>query len=253
MRVNLLHVSFASVVVLSVLLLTRFLLLHESLPTNGPVVADRLDSSLHKLLRSQRRVEERLDKLANSLQSLQLQAREREDAALAREAEAHDDPLRDEAPRDEASRAKRGQLAKAADGDEGQSCPGRSPYHTLLTSQGSPYQQWQSRIAYFHWQKQRKLDGPCSAMLGFHRLCATPGGKPDGLEGEIPTIFTVQLSDAVINSHFGFGVLNRPNSVKQLLATPSMRMQLVAPFVLLLETDHVFMRVHQLLSIPRDT
>ena len=238
MRVSFLHVSFGSVVVLSSLLLLRFLLLHESLPTNGPVVADRVDSSLHKLLRSQRRVEERLERLANSLQSLQLSERQREDAQLAREAEAEqtdDQPLLDEA-----SRAKHAMVVKESVGDE--QCPGRSPYHTLLTSQGSPYQQWQSRIAYFHWQKQRKLDGPCTAMLGFHRLCATPGGKPDGLEAEIPTIFTVQLSDEVINAHFGFGVLNRPNSVKQLLATPAMRIQLVAPYVLLLETDHVFMR-----------
>ena len=88
MRVSFLHVSFGSVVVLSSLLLLRFLLLHESLPTNGPVVADRVDSSLHKLLRSQRRVEERLERLANSLQSLQLSERQREDAQLAREAEA---------------------------------------------------------------------------------------------------------------------------------------------------------------------
>ena len=81
----------------------------------------------------------------------------------------------------------------------------------------------QARIAYFHWKKQKALDGPCTDMVALHRLCATKGGEPDGLESEIPTIFTVELSQEVLASHFHFGVLNRPNSVRQLLSTPEMR------------------------------
>jgi len=133
-------------------------------------------------------------------------------------------------------------LGGGGGGADAAACPHRSPFHTLLTAQSSPYQQWQARIAYFHFKKQQARGGPCTDMVAIHRLCATPGGKPDGLESDIPTIFTVQLSDEIINAHFGFGVLNRPNSVKQLLATPSMREQLVAPYVFLLETDHVFTR-----------
>ena len=90
------------------------------------------------------------------------------------------------------------------------------------------YQQWQARIAYHHWKKQAAAGGKCTDMVAFHRLCATKGGEPDGLEKEIPTIFTVQLSDEVISSHFGFGVLNRPNSVKQLL-TSQMRSSWLLP------------------------
>ena len=82
------------------------------------------------------------------------------------------------------------------------------------------------------WKKQRDAGGKCTDMVGFHRLCATAGGAPDGLEGEIPTLFTVQLSDEIIASHFGFGVLNRPNSVRQLLASAKMREALVAPYVI---------------------
>ena len=129
-------------------------------------------------------------------------------------------------------------------------CPHRKPFHTLLTAQASVYQQWQARIAYFHWKKQAALAGPCTDMVGFHRLCATEGGRPDGLEKEIPTLFTTQLSREVIDSHFGFGVLNRPNSVRQLLASSEMRSQLVAPYVLLLETDHVFMKPLPNLATP---
>ena len=58
------------------------------------------------------------------------------------------------------------------------------------------------------------------------------------------------MSDEVINAHFGFGVLNRPNSVKQLLTSRAMRSQLVAPYVLLLETDHVFTRPLPNLATP---
>ena len=38
-------------------------------------------------------------------------------------------------------------------------CPGGRPYHTLLTSQATTYQAWQSRIMYYHFVKQRKLAG----------------------------------------------------------------------------------------------
>jgi len=96
-------------------------------------------------------------------------------------------------------------------------CPNRRPYHTLLTAQGTIYNQWQARIMYYHWKKQAAAGGPCTDMAAFTRLCATNNGKPDGLQDEIPTLFTVELSREVINAHFGFGVLNRPNSVKQLM------------------------------------
>ena len=42
--------------------------------------------------------------------------------------------------------------------------PNRRPFHTLLTAQGSVYNQWQARIMYHHWKKQRAADGPCTEM-----------------------------------------------------------------------------------------
>jgi len=132
--------------------------------------------------------------------------------------------------------------AAAASKSDADDCPGRVPFHGLLTCQGSVYQQWQARIMYFHWKKQTAAAGPCGDMGGFTRLVASEGGKPDGLEGEIPSVFVPQLPASVIESHFHFGVLNRPESVRQLLASPALLRQITSDFVLVLETDHVLMQ-----------
>ena len=86
-------------------------------------------------------------------------------------------------------------------------------------------------------------------MAGFTRLCATPGGKPDGLEAEMDTIFTTELPAEVLASHFHFGVLNRPNSFKQLFEVPGMLEKVTSPYVMILETDHV-RRAQLLRAIP---
>ena len=154
----------------------------------------RILSSVSTLIQQQKRVETSLETLASSLATLQA-------AAAEAEAEAEKDAHRSTGP------AKQAPI----------SCPERRPYHTVLTATGSVYQKWQSRIMYHHWKKNSALAGPCADAVGFTRLCATPGGEPDGLEAEIPSLFTVELSNEVLSRHFGFGVLNRPNSVRQLM------------------------------------
>ena len=236
MRVRALQAAMGGVLLVSGMLVGRVMLAHDSLAVGAGPSRDRVDSSLHKIVRSQRRLEERMEALVQALERLQQGQAASAGAASAGQAAATAAIAQSAATAGSNAAASAGAASAARD------CPKRSPFHTLLTSQSSAYQQWQSRIAYFHWKKQAAADGPCTDMVAFHRLCATPGGKPDGLEREIPTLFTTQLSDEVINSHFGFGVLNRPNSVRQLLASDEMRATLAAPFVLLLETDHVFMR-----------
>ena len=223
-----LQLLFAAAVLLGFGLLGRLMAAHDSLPM-GPST-DHVDSSLHKILRTQHRLEEKLERLSRSLEQL----RQQNGPSLHDDVEHEGDSME--------SHVHTHHRHRTASDSEAASCSNQSPFHTLLTAQSSVYQQWQARIAYHHWKKQAAAGGKCTDMIAFHRLCATKGGEPDGLEKEIPTIFTVQLSDEVISSHFGFGVLNRPNSVKQLLTTPSMRSKLAAPFVLLLETDHVFMK-----------
>ena len=75
-------------------------------------------------------------------------------------------------------------------------CPaGRRPYHTILTAQGSLYQQWQTKIFYYHFRKQQAAGGRCTEMTGFTRLLA---GKPDEL---MPTIPTVAVPEARSRTH----------------------------------------------------
>ena len=91
-------------------------------------------------------------------------------------------------------------------------CPGRRPYHTLLTTQATTYQARQSRIMYFHWAKQKAAGGPCTEMGGFTRLVASEGGQPDGLEVEMPSVFVRQYTTAEIAryGHFGAPPQSRP-------------------------------------------
>ena len=119
-------------------------------------------------------------------------------------------------------------------------CPaGRRPYHTILTAQGTVYNQWQARIMYHHWLKQRAIDGPCTEMSNFTRLCPSPKGEPDGVEKYIPTIFVEQLTTEVLAKYGHFGVLNRPHSVMEFFKNPALRARVVEEYVLIAETDHV--------------
>jgi len=120
-------------------------------------------------------------------------------------------------------------------------CPNRRPYHTILTAQATVYQQWQSRIMYYHWKKQAAAGGPCSDMSGFTRLVASEGGTPDGLESEMRSIFVKQLTPEELAKHGHFGVLNRPHSVQQMIDMGALR-EIREAFVYIAETDHVLMR-----------
>jgi hypothetical protein len=120
-------------------------------------------------------------------------------------------------------------------------CPNRRPYHTLLTTQASTYQQWQSRIMYFHFRKQQQLDGPCTDMGGFTRLVASPKAQPDGLEDEMPSVFVKEYTHEEIAQYGHFGVLNRPYSVVQLVEAGGLT-KIAEEYVYIAETDHVLMR-----------
>ena len=65
-------------------------------------------------------------------------------------------------------------------------CPlGRRPYHTILTAQNSLYQQWQTKIFYYHFRRVQHESGRCTELTGFTRLLA---GKEDELGKVIPTV-----------------------------------------------------------------
>eukprot|EP00241_Pyramimonas_parkeae_P000849 CAMPEP_0114234288 /NCGR_PEP_ID=MMETSP0058-20121206/5632_1 /TAXON_ID=36894 /ORGANISM="Pyramimonas parkeae, CCMP726" /LENGTH=558 /DNA_ID=CAMNT_0001345963 /DNA_START=47 /DNA_END=1723 /DNA_ORIENTATION=- len=120
--------------------------------------------------------------------------------------------------------------------------PGRKPYHVLLTAQSSPYQNWQSRIMYYHWKKQQKSN-PCTEMTNFTRLTATRDGKPDGLENEIPSIFMKQMDPAELARKYGsFGVLNRPHTMVMLVNDPELMARFQEEYIFIAETDHVLFK-----------
>ena len=61
----------------------------------------------------------------------------------------------------------------------GECPPGRRPYHVVMTAATGIYQEWQSRIAYYHYLKQKRLN-PCSDLGGFTRLFNTPNAQVEG-------------------------------------------------------------------------
>ena len=121
-------------------------------------------------------------------------------------------------------------------------CPAtRKPYHVVMTAATGNYQEWQSRIAYYHYQKQKRLN-PCSDLGGFTRLFNTYGAQPDSHMDEIPTLLVHQLKHGNCDEcDFGFVVMNRPWGVVQLIKTEHWKARITEEYVLLCETDHMFM------------
>ena len=213
---------FGGALLLCVVFISRVLLQQDQLgsSTKRPSASSAsLERSIASLVQQQKRVETRLEVLASGLAKLKLPPRSR-----TLQAEAAIPPVTEAAAPVPAAAAAAAEVAAevpaaavqvvAAAEPADAECPERRPFHALLTAQSSHYQQWQARIMYYHWNKQKALQGRCGDMGGFTRLCATKGGKPDGLEGEIPSLFVPQLPDEVIAAHFHFGVLNRPHSIQ---------------------------------------
>ena len=129
---------------------------HDSLPA-GRASHDRLDGTIGRVIRQQRRMEEKLLELSERLErvknatkhALEQPAANADGSVAALKKKAH-----------------KKVLAAA-------NCPNRHPFHTLMTAQSSIYQQWQSRIAYFHWKKQAAAGGECTDMVSSSRLPST--------------------------------------------------------------------------------
>lgn len=122
-------------------------------------------------------------------------------------------------------------------------CPaGRRPYHVVMTAASGLYQEWQSRIAYYHYQKQKRLN-PCSEIGSFTRLFNSPGKRPDKLMDEMPTLLVSQLGHGSCDEcDHGFIVMNRPWGVVQLVESEHWRSAIDEEYVMVIETDHMLMR-----------
>ena len=86
----------------------------------------------------------------------------------------------------------------------------RRPMHVVMTAATGLYQEWQSRIAYYHYKKMKRLH-PCSDLGGFTRLYNSYNAAPDSLMEEIPTLVVKQLGHGnCAECDRGFIVMNRP-------------------------------------------
>jgi len=119
----------------------------------------------------------------------------------------------------------------------------RKPYHVVMTAASGLYQEWQSRIAYYHYLKMKRLH-PCSDLGGFTRLFNTPNAQPDGLMDEIPTLLVKQLGHGSCSEcDRGFIVMNRPWGVVQFVDSEHFKSHIEEEYVLVIETDHMMMKV----------
>ena len=121
-------------------------------------------------------------------------------------------------------------------------CPGgrNRPYHLVITAQGTTYQQWQTRLMYYHYLKQKEAD-VCGNMGGVTRLVALDEGKrAEDLEDEVPSFFVDAIPRQVLNRYKGYGVVNRPHSLKQLFNSPEGLKRITEDYIFIAETDHIF-------------
>ena len=123
----------------------------------------------------------------------------------------------------------------------GECPPGRRPYHVVMTAASGLYQEWQSRIAYYHYRKQKALH-PCSDLGGFTRLFNNVNARPDALVDEMPTLLVSQLGHgSCAECDRGFIVMNRPWGVVQLVESEHFRSKIAEEYIFVIETDHMIM------------
>lgn len=111
--------------------------------------------------------------------------------------------------------------------------------HTLFTSNGSPYQNIQARIMVGTYNLVRKMPGG-ERLVALTRIMHRT--KPDEVMDEIPT-FVAQPLQPECDKWCWFPVADRANAVQQWIDAaekdPSM---IKAPWLLLLETDYVWVK-----------
>lgn len=108
------------------------------------------------------------------------------------------------------------------------------PFHTLITCDGSMYEQWQSRLAYYWFKKQQAQDA-CGEMSGFTRVLHS--GKADAFMEEIPSVVVPRLN---ASEELGYMGSDRPFAIKHLLNEGAAAIE--EDYILLLEPDHFLTR-----------
>lgn len=111
--------------------------------------------------------------------------------------------------------------------------------HTLCTSNGSPYLNFQLRIMYGTYQLVQKMPGG-EKLVAFTRILHRQ--QPDVLMSEIPT-WRVEPLHPQCDTWCEFPVADRPNAVQQWVDAARKNSSLIqAPWLLMIETDYVWMK-----------
>lgn len=112
--------------------------------------------------------------------------------------------------------------------------------HTLLTCDGGPYQDFQTRIMYASYKMVQKMPGG-EKMTGFTRILHRT--EPDLLMNEIPTWHVWDLWHPECDTGCYFPVINRPNVVMQFMRAAAQDASLVkGAWLLLAESDYLWMQ-----------
>eukprot|EP00873_Tetraselmis_striata_P027120 jgi/Tetstr1/447384/TSEL_034820.t2 len=109
--------------------------------------------------------------------------------------------------------------------------------HTVCTSNGSPYLNFQTRIMYATYRKVQKMPGG-ERLVAFTRILHRT--KPDVLMDEVPTFRADPLTPKC-DEWCEFPVADRPDAVEQWMkAVDSDPSMVSAPWILMIETDYVW-------------
>ncbi|KAK9795215.1 hypothetical protein WJX73_002433 [Symbiochloris irregularis] len=111
--------------------------------------------------------------------------------------------------------------------------------HTLCTSNGSPYLNFQTRIMHGTYKQVQALPGG-ERLVGFTRILHRT--KPDVLVDEVPTWRADPLTPQC-DEWCEFPVSDRPNAVAQWMAAAENHPDMIkAPWLLMIETDYVWLK-----------
>ena len=106
-------------------------------------------------------------------------------------------------------------------------------YHVVLTASLSIYQQWQSRIFYYWYKKQKELN-PDSDLGGFTRILHSK--EDDYLSDEMHTVRVNPLEH-----DGGYVVLSRPFAFDSFIREGHLD-QIEEEYILMVEPDHIFLK-----------
>ena len=117
--------------------------------------------------------------------------------------------------------------------------PGGYTVHTLFTSSGDGYQNFQTRILYSSYKMVQKMPGG-ELMTGFTRILHRT--VPDILMEEVPTFHAWDVLKPACDGWCDYPVANRPNAILQYFdAVAKNKSMINGAWILMAECDYVFM------------